>query len=48
MSKSRVILTLVEALSGVLSVIALIGNFAMDAKDTTKQIGCDENAGKTN
>lgn len=43
MDKKRTILTVVEALSGVLSVIALIGNLIVDTKEA-KQIGCDENA----
>lgn len=45
MNKKRTILTVIEALSGILSVIALVGNLVVDTKEA-KQIGCDENAGK--
>ena len=46
-SKASVVLTIVEALSGVLSVIALVGNLVVGAKEA-KQIGCDENVNKSN
>lgn len=42
MDKKRLFLTIAEALSGVLGVIALVGNFALDAKESkaeVKQIG---------
>ena len=47
MKKASVILTIVEAISGLLSVIALAGNLIVDAKEA-KQIGCDENASTKN
>lgn len=42
MDKKRTVLTIVEALSGILSVIALVGNLIVDTKEM-KQIGCDDN-----
>lgn len=47
MNKKTVILSIVEALSGVLSVVALVGGLIVDAKEA-KQIGCDENVDKKN
>lgn len=47
MNKKQVILTVVEALSGILSVVALVGNLIVDSKEM-KQIGCDVNANKKN
>ncbi len=47
MKKSSLILTIVEALSGVLSVIALVGNLVVESKEV-KEIGCDENADTKN
>ena len=47
MKKASVWLTVAEALSGVLSVIALVGNLVVEAKEA-KQIGADENVNKNN
>lgn len=47
MKKASVILTIIEALSGVLSVAALIGNLVVEAKEV-KQIGCDEDVDTQN
>lgn len=47
MKKASIFFAIAEALSGVLSVIALVGNLVVDAKEA-KQIGCDENVNTKN
>ncbi len=48
MRKASVFLAIAEAVSGVLSVIALVGNLIIDSKEAkdVKQIGCDTNGKK--
>lgn len=47
MKKANVILTIIEALSGALSVAALIGNLVVEAKEA-KEIGCENDADSEN
>lgn len=40
MNKAKVVLTIFEVVSGLLSAVALVGNLVVDAKEA-KEIGCD-------